>query len=235
MKGKVNWKVALLITAILVSLTCSPVFAAVAPSVASNPAPVVVGAGTYVDAAGNETTIPINEIIITPDELTGNLSPADKVAYDQAKAELTASDSNYSKDLATFLSKNYPKITSGNIVVRDIFDISVTRDLSFGNGQKLELTLDGNYKQGDTLVVIVYNKETNKWDFIEPSDVKVNADGTMTVKFPHLSPVAVLYAENASVEKNSNMSSLLIPVLGGAAVLVIVVAAIVIIKKKKSE
>jgi hypothetical protein len=217
----------------------SQVFATVAPSVAANPAPVVVGAVTYTDAAGNPTTIAAGDVKITADGSATSLTGEAKTVYEEARAELMAPDSDYSKDLAAFISANLPDVKAENMAVRDIFDISVGQALTFGGGQKLELTLKGGYKQGDTVVVTVYNKDTKKWDFIDPNDVKVNADGTLTVKFPHLCPVAVLVAETPTTTENtsketSSQNSLLIPVVGGVAVVAIVAVAFVIIKKKKS-
>lgn len=253
MKGKKNWKAIVLMTAVLLSLTSAQVFATVAPSVSQKAAPEVVGAATFTDADGNAITINPSDIKITADSAEATLTPEEKVVYDKAKAEFTNPNSQYSKDLGDFVTKNYPGIDADKVVVREIFDIKVGQELSFDKGQKLELTLGGSYKPGDSVIVTVYNKDTGKWDFIESSDVKVNADGTITVKFPHLCPVAILVADKdaatatttvESTKKNaapptvsgqaggSNGSSMLIPALGlGAVILAVVFVAL---KKKKS-
>lgn len=253
MKGKKNWKVIVTMTAVLLSLTSAQVFATVAPSVSQKAAPDVVGTATFTDADGNPITIDPADIKITADAAEGTLTPEEKAVYDEAKAQFTNPDSQYSKDLGDFITKNYPGVAADKVVVREIFDIKVGQDLTFGNGQKLELTLGGSYKPGDTVIVTVFNKETGKWDFIESSDVKVNADGTITVKFPHLCPVAILVADKdtatatttvENTKKNaappavtgeaggSNGSSMLIPALGlGAVILAVVFVAL---KKKKS-
>ncbi|WP_373483675.1 hypothetical protein [Acetobacterium sp.] len=253
MKGKKNWKVIVLMTAVLLSLTSAQVFATVAPSVSAKAAPEVVGAATFTDADGNVITINASDIIITADAAEGTLSPEEKAIYDEAKAQFTNPDSQYTKDLADYITANFPGIDADKIVVKEIFDIKVAQELSFDNGQKLELTLSGNYKPGDTVIVTVYNKDTGKWDFIESNDVKVNADGSITVKFPHLCPVAILVADTTSTtatttvdttkknaapptssgqEGGNNGSSMLIPVLGlGAVILAVVFVAL---KKKKS-
>jgi|GEM_PF-2691951 len=254
MKGKKNWKVVLLMTAVLLSLTSAQVFATVAPSVSAKAAPEVVGAATFIAADGNAITINASDIKITSDGAEATLSPEEKAVYDKAKAEFTNPNSQYTKDLADFMTKNFPGIDSDKVVVREIFDIKVGQELSFDKGQKLQLTLGGNYKQGDTVIVTVYNKDTGKWDFIESTDVTVNADGTITVKFPHLCPIAILVADAGSAtatttventKKNAapptvsgeeggsgNNTSMLIPVLGlGAVILAVVFVAL---KKKKS-
>lgn len=254
MKGKKNWKVVVLITVVLLALSGGQVFASIAPSVSQKAAPDVVGAATFTDANGNAITINAADIKITSDAAEATLTPEQKVVYDQAKAQFTNPNSQYTKDLGSFVAQNYPGVAPENVVVKEIFDINVGQDLTFGNGQKLELTLSGNYKQGDPVIVTVYNKDTGKWDFIQSSDVKVNADGTLTVKFPHLCPVAILVSDKApatatTVENtkkntapptvtgqeggNGNGSSMLMPVLGVGAV---VVAAVVFValKKKKS-
>ncbi|MBC3898680.1 hypothetical protein GH811_03515 [Acetobacterium malicum] len=254
MKGKKNWKVIVLMTAVVLSLTSAQVFATVAPSVSQKAAPEVVGAATFTDADGNAITINAGDIKITSDGAEATLSPEEKVIYDKAKAEFTNPDSQYTKDLGDFMTKNFPGIDSDKVVVREIFDINVGQELSFDKGQKLELTLGGNYKPGDTVIVTVYNKDTGKWDFIESNDVKVNADGTITVKFPHLCPIAILVADMTATtatttventKKNAappavtgeaggsgSNTSMLIPALGlGAVILAVVFVAL---KKKKS-
>lgn len=253
MKGKKNWKVVVVMTAVLLSLTSAQVFASVAPSVSAKAAPEVVGAATFTDADGNPITIEAGDIKVTADADEGTLSPEEKAVYDEAKAQFTNPDSQYNKDLEDFITKNYPGIDADKIVVKEIFDIKVAQELSFDKGQKLELTLSGNYKPGDTVIVTIYNKDTGKWDFIESTDVTVNADGSITVKFPHLCPVAILVADTTATtatttvdttkknaappevtgqEGGNNGSSMLIPVLGlGAVILAVVFVAL---KKKKS-
>lgn len=253
MKGKKNWKVIVLMTAVVLSLTSAQVFATVAPSVSQKAAPEVVGAATFTDADGNAITINPSDIKITADSAEATLTPEEKAVYDQAKAQFTNPDSQYTKDLDSFITKNYPGVDADKVVVREIFDIKVAQELSFDNGQKLELTLGGSYKPGDTVIVTVYNEETGAWDFIASTDVTVNADGTITVKFPHLCPVAILVADTTATtatttventKKNAgppavtgeaggnNGSSMLIPVLGLGAVVAAIV--FVVLKKKKS-
>lgn len=253
MKGKRNWKAVMVITAVLLGMTGGQVFATVAPSVSQKPAPEVVAAGTFTDADGKAITIDAADIKITADANEASLTPEQKVVYDQAKAQFTNPDSQYNKDLDSFISQNYPGVAPEKVVVREIFDINVGQDLDFSNGQKLELTLGGSYKPGDTVIVTVFNKETGKWDFIEANDIKVNADGSITVKFPHLCPVAILVADQGAAmatttvdnsKKNSappavtgeaggsNGSSLLMPALGLG--LVILAVVLVALKKKKS-
>ncbi|URN84124.1 LPXTG cell wall anchor domain-containing protein [Acetobacterium wieringae] len=239
MKGKKNWNRIMLMTAALLMLTAGQVFAAVTPSVAQKAGPEVVGTATYIDAEGNATVIDAAKIIITPDAKTGTLSPEQKAVYDEAKALLMDPESEFADELAAFMTENYPGIPAENIVVREIFEIDYSQELSFDNGQKLELTLSGSYKEGDPVIVTIFNKDTGKWDFIETSDVKVNADGTITVKFPHLCPAAILVydqgAETASVvpaeEGGSNTLTLL---LVGLGVLIVAAVVFLILKKKKT-
>lgn len=254
MKSKKNWKNVVLMTVVLLSLTCGQVFASIAPSVSQKAAPEAVGAATFTDADGKTIAINAADIKITADASAATLSPEVKAVYDKAKAELTNPDSQYNKDLGEFLTKNYPGISAENVVVRSLFDITVGQDLSFDKGQKLEITLSGNYKKGDTVIVTIFNKDTGKWDFIESNDVTINADGTLTVKFPHLSPVAVLVADTESAKATTTVentkknaapptstgveggsdsnTSILIPILSVGAV--VLVALLVALKKKKS-
>lgn len=253
MKSKKNWKVIVVVTAVLLALSVSQVFAAIAPSVSQKPAPKTVGAITITDANGNKITINADDIKIVADVDLESLSPEDREVYEKAKAELTAPDSQYSKDLAEYLTKNFPGIDAKNVVVRELFDVSLSDTVVFEEGQKLELTFDSKYKSDDTVMVIVYNKETGKWDFIDLEDVLINPDGTLTVNFPHFSPVAILVADKdpatatATVEadkKNATppmaegqeatgttSSSMVIPVLGLG---VLVVVGFLLIKKKRS-
>ena len=260
MSYKKNWKVVLSMTAVLVSLTCGQVFASIAPSVEQKPAPTLVGAATFTDASGKEIAINPSDIKIIADGSTATLTPEQKVVYDQAKAALTAPDSQYGKDLNSFLTENYPGINSENVIVREIFDINVGQDLVFGEGQKLELTLGGKYNRADTIIVTVFNKDTGKWDFVAVDDVVINKDGSITVKFPHLCPVAILVAggsdtmatttvdgvrKNAQVaatggitmiDGNVNNGPSLMAIVGTAAsVFGIALVGFIVIKKKESK
>lgn len=251
MKIRKNWKFVVVMTALILSLTVIQVFAAVAPSVSQKPAPKVVGGVTITDANGNAITISADDIKIVADGDIDSLSPEEKAVYEKAKAELTAPGSQYSKDLVDFLTKNFPNIAAENVVVRELFDISLSETVGFELGQKLGLTLDTKYQQDDTVMVIVYNKETSKWDFIETSDVVINADGTLSVNFPHFSPVAILVADKtgaapaAAASKDASkaasdqvatgieetMTSTLVPILVTAS---LVLAVFVVVKKKRS-
>lgn len=253
MKGKKNWKVIVVITAVLLSLSVGQVFAAIAPSVSQKPAPKTVGAVTITDANGNKITISADDIKIVADVDLESLSPEEREVYEKAKAELTAADSQYSKDLAEHLTKNFPGIDAKNVVVRELFDISLSDNVAFEEGQKLELTFDSKYKSDDTVMVIVYNKESSKWDFIDPEDILINPDGTLTVNFPHFSPVAFLVVDKeastatATVEtdkKNatppmtegqeatgSASRSMVVPVLGLGALAGV---GFLVVKKKRS-
>ena len=241
MKSKRNWKLVFALSAILMMLTSAQVFATVTPSVAGTAGPSVVGDATFTDENGNTVTIKAEDIKIVADGDESKMTEEEKAVYNEAKAQLMDANSQYSQDLENFLADNFPDLDAGSIVVQDIFDLSVGQDLDFSNGQKLKVTLDGNYNPGDTIIVTVYNKETGAWDFIATDDITVNADGSITVNFPHLCPVAVLTAsemttlsaEEVVAEEESGPGAMTaVLIIGGVFIVGAIVA--VILKKSKS-
>ncbi|WKY43086.1 hypothetical protein Q5O14_10460 [Eubacteriaceae bacterium ES2] len=258
MKGKRNWKIILLATITILMLISSQAFAAVAPSIAGTSGPTLVtftapdgtlAIGSYVDANGVTHYIPAGDgsVVITSDsDYEATLTGQDLANYIAARDQLLNTGSDFYTDLDSFIAENFPDYSGDDFAVRDIIDVGISDDLraaTFEQGYDLQLTFDTDYTEGDVIVVIVYNAETGGWDFIASDDVVVNPDGTVTVTFPHLCPVAFLaasvetasYTEATTAEEPTNTAnSLVIPILAGIGVLIIV-ASLVISKMKKSS
>lgn len=184
---------------LVVCLLASNVFAAdvFTPSVAAKEAPEVKAEEPIV-VEGKEV-----EIVVTPvskadaeethEEVSEALVSARKdIEKVKSVAELPAEGGTVAKDLEKQLEGT--DYTPGDLVVRDLFDVSLTDE----NGEIVKtdkpVTLTFNnvgVKKGEVLIVL-HNKETGKWEVIDSSKVKINDDGSVAVTFDSLSPIAFL-------------------------------------------
>lgn len=258
MKSK-KWKV-LLVTTVFMALMCSQVFASVgiAPSITQKAAPTISGGATYTDANGNVVTISNDKITVTSDADLANLSAEDRAYYEAALSLISGSNEQFLADLDAFAKSEFPNYDENTkFVAKEIFDINVEgSDLVFDSGEKLTLTMEGNYQPGDFVILLVFNKELGKWDFIPSEDITINDDGSLTVNFPHLCPVAIMVEDTESdsstasttvdsTDKNagvtaseveaggSSMSTPVMVSIAGAGILLLAVA-VTVLKKKKS-
>ncbi|WKY46454.1 hypothetical protein Q5O24_08655 [Eubacteriaceae bacterium ES3] len=256
MKSKKNWKLILLATTVITLLLSSHVFATIAPSVAGTDGPTLttftapdgtLAIASYVDADGVTHYIPAADgavTITTDSDFEATLTGEALENYIAARDQLLNTGSEFYTNLTDFIAASYPDYSDSDFAVRDIIDVSISdalRAATFDQGYDVQMTFDAGYNEGDVIVVIVYNAETGGWDFVSSDDVVVNADGSVTVTFPHLCPVAFLSASvetasavEAETAEATTSNSMMIPILAGAGV-IIVVAALVITKMKKTS
>lgn len=175
------------------------------PSATAKPAPEVVqvqsesgesvGAIIY-DESGNEVAgVPTASITVTPvaemEQADTEIKEALTSAYEQLTTvkletlvpELVDAVKNYSADMQM-----------EDLVARDLFDVSLNEAekkmlAESGNSIKLKFDLD---LPADALLLVLHNYEGDKWECIPNEKVTRHDDGSVTVAFDSLSPIAFL-------------------------------------------
>lgn len=199
-------KIAMLLSLamILVMLAVPALAVDFTPSVENKPAPEIVimtdktgapVAAIIYNAQGEEVIgVPVGELIVTPvaeaDGAEAEISDALKKAYAQIQAAGSVAD--LVPNIEQILSQFGIDAKASDLVVRDLFDVSV-----FG-------TYKEYLEQGDNTVTIrfnlnldpkvsllvLHNYSGSDWEVISKDRVKRNADGSVDVTFSSLSPVA---------------------------------------------
>lgn len=175
------------------------------PSATAKPAPEVVqvqsasgesvGAIIY-DESGNEVAgVPTASITVTPvaemeradteikEALTSAYEQLTTVKLETLVPELVDAVRNYSADMQV-----------GDLVARDLFDVSLNeaeKKLLAENGNSIKLKFDLNLP-ADALLLVLHNYEGDKWECIPNEKVSRHDDGSVTVTFDSLSPIAFL-------------------------------------------
>ena len=219
-KGDIKMKkiAAFLLTAVLVLGSSMSVMAAdFTPSVTQKEAPEVkvmkMADGTEVygifrDKDGKEIAgLKRGDIIITPvakrDSASAQIKKNLDEAYDCIQKAKNTTDL-YAK-MAEVLKKAGSDATPDDLVVSDLFDVTFTD--GYGGymdveGNTLTLTFDVKKTPGQTLVILTRCDGVN-WEPVDPKNVTINADGTVTVTFEKFCPVAFL-TDVASVSADPN-------------------------------
>ncbi len=175
-----------------------PTFAAeFVKSIEVKPTPIIINA-EIVDEDGNVILeLEEGDIIITP---LADIDDADipqeakdllKEVYEDLMDGTVTLDEveGLLEQLKEFLGE---EATIDDITIRDLFDVTIINPEALGlmeDGYMLKVTFDLGVDQDEFLAVMAYGE---KWDLVY--DVQVNADGTVTVIFNHISPIAFLTA-----------------------------------------
>lgn len=179
-------KIVVILSAILLVVALAvPSFAAgFTPSVVQKGAPTVVSA---TDADGN--AFADGEVIVTPvsaaDSADAAIADGLKAAYEQIKAAATLTD--IAPSIGDYLKEIGSEASVEDLVVRDLFDVSVTG--AAAESSPITVRFNLGLSQSATLIVL-HNYEGSNWEIIPKDRVKQNADGTVDVTFDSFSPVA---------------------------------------------
>lgn len=254
MKKKI---ITMLIAVTLVMAMSVPVMAAeFTPSVENKPAPEVVPqtdsngnecVAIIYDANGNEIVgVPAGYLTVTP--VSASEAPSAEIkekleaAYEQLQS--VSSLTELSSDLEKVIKEYSPDITVEDLVVRDLFDVTV-----WGTYAEY-LSQEGNYiiirfkltADADSLAAVLYNMEGTTWETVTNDRITRNSDYTVDVAFYELCPVAFLFdAGKLSVDPNAPdspqtgepESNTMIWVVAG--VVVVAAAAFGVVKKRSSQ
>lgn len=256
-------KLAAMATAILAA-ACMAVSVSAAdftPSVTGKEAPDIVpvqtqdgkeAAALIKGADGKEIQgVSADNILVTPvaktDEAPADVSQQLNAAYEQIKAAATLD--KLVPNIADALDKLPGKPAVSDLVVRDLFDVKL------GDAEKA-LLKDGAYVDirfkvslaKDDVIVCLHNVGGTEWEVIDPSKVVNNGDGTVTVSFNSLSPIAfaVQTSDGGSTTKPSDKPvgpaetgergiSPAVLWVGAAALAVVAVITVIEVKKSKSK
>ncbi|MDD3228836.1 MAG: LPXTG cell wall anchor domain-containing protein [Oscillospiraceae bacterium] len=197
------------------------------------------------DASGKEAaSIPVGSLTVTPVSAAKSaVSAIGKqltAAYEQLKTTalntITPAIGNAVKDYS-------PSMTVDDLVVRDLFDVSLDEAAKqqlakSGNSIKIRFALN---LPSDALLLVLHNTEGTTWELIPDEKVVRNADGSVTVEFDSLSPIAFLtdggsiaVDPNGPVSPQTGSESGSILLWGAVGVGTVALAALVIAIKKRT-
>lgn len=259
-------KFAMFLSVLLIAVTlAAPVSAAVNfnPSVEQKPAPTV---DTVTDANGNEVSaiirdqngeevhgvsIDSGELIVTPISQASQAAQAISEmltnAYEQIQQADTIADLVPDVDVASLLTAMGSGSSVEDLVVRDVFDVSVSGEAAeflAQEGNTITFRFQLNIAPSSTLLVL-HNYEGSNWEVIDDDKVVINNDGSVDVTFESLSPVAFVVDQtetytSASTDADAPTSpqtgdSSLPPVAGAGLIAlggIAIVSAVVVWKKR---
>ena len=237
---------AILLTAVLALGSSMSVMAAdFTPSVTQKEAPEVKTTkmadgtevyGIFKDKDGKEIAgLKKEDIIITPVAKRDTASADIKKNLDEAYDSIQKAEkiTDLYAQIADVLKEAGSEATPDDLVVSDLFDVSFSDN--YGGymdteGNTLTLTFNVKKTPGQTLVVLT-RSDGKTWEAVDPKNVTINADGTVTVTFTKFCPVAFLTdVASASVDPNGPASPQTNDISGmsfGCALAVICAAALV--------
>lgn len=211
---------AILAAVLAAACMASPVWAAdFTPSIQGKEAPGVETVQTQSgeeavaiirDETGNEVQgVAADGLIITPVAETDNASAEIRESLLSAYEQIQAADSleAVAPDIGTVLVELTSELTVDDLVVRDLFDVTLGDEehalLEGGN------TIDLRFQLGigaEDLVLCLHNLGGEEWEVIDPSRVVNNGDGTVTVTFDSLSPVAFVVQKTDAAGSDAESS-----------------------------
>lgn len=203
--------IALIITAVLMALLAVPVVAAPAsPSVTAKPVPVMpmmtdkngnAVAGIIYNAAGEE----IGSIL--PDDLkvTSLAGGADvdseilkvlTAAYEQLQSVKSLDE--LVPNLGSVLDQLAPGVAVQDLIIKDLFDISISPEAAalLAAGGTVEFQFELGIEPDEQMLVL-HNLKGTDWEVIDPEHVINRGDGTLSVQFGSLSPIAFVSVPGA--------------------------------------
>ncbi len=200
--------IGLLLAGILALSVSAPALAVeFTPSVENKEAPEIVmqtdstGAECVAiirDADGKELIgVPAGDLIVTPLSSADEAAAATKEALNSANAQLQSVSnlSELSSDLETVIKENSADLKVEDLVVRDLFDVSVTgKYAEYLNRDGASITI--RFKllaDADSLAAVLHNVEGTTWETVSNDRIKRNDDYTADVTLFSLSPIAFLF------------------------------------------
>jgi len=148
------------------------------------------------DANGKEVaSIPVGSLTVTPvsEVKTANASVSKQLTAAYEQLQTTSLDS-IAPALTDAVKTYSPQMTVEDLVVRDLFDVSLDNSAKEqlaknGNAIKIQFALN---LPSDALLLVLHNTEGTAWELIADNKVVRNSDGSVTVEFDSLSPIAFL-------------------------------------------
>ena len=170
-----------------------------------------------------------------------------EAAYEQIQNAASVADLVPDVDFASLLSAMGSSSSVEDLVVRDVFDVSVSGEAAeflAQEGNAITIRFQLNIAPSSTLLVL-HNYEGSNWEVIDDDKVVINNDGSVDVTFDSLSPVAFVVDQtetdtSASTDDDAPTSpqtgdSSLPPVAGAGLIAlggIAIVSAVVVWKKR---
>lgn len=226
------------------------------PSVEAKPAPELVrpnlgpdypnAVAAIYDSNGNIlAALEEGDIVITP-LAEADSAPLEEIAEMLKNAHQEILSAGDLAELCAALDARAaaidPSCTAEDFVVRDLFDVTLTGTAKemLKNGAYLELIFDIDLEAEELPPVVIYKCPGDQWSALEQQQVLNNGNGTVTVRFNKLCPVAFLTLSDNIIVQDPDKTS---PETGyaglggGAAAVGVCVAAaagvILFLRKKK--
>lgn len=246
--------VTLLALTMIVTMSITAMAAGFTPSIEGKEAPKTISvtnaagetvAAIIYDANGKEVaSIPVGALTVTPVSAAQQADAAIKnsltAAYDQLNS--TALDTIV-PELGKAVQNYSAEMTIEDLVVRDLFDVSLDEAAMQQfreSGNTIKIQFDVNLPS-DTLLLVLHNIEGTSWELISDEKVVRNGDGSVTVEFDSLSPIAFLtdggsIAVDPNAPDSPQTDNAPLPMLfwGTIGIGVIALAALVIIIRKRT-
>ena len=230
----------LLVFVLSVSLACTA-FAAetFVPSIGEKPAPELVedangNVGAIVDANGNViddvhssclVVTAVSRMHQAPDVLDEEMDLLGRVYRALSSGEMKIP-----------AEKLHEGLTSEEVVVRDLFDLSWTCEehAALLEQDNYYLRLNFSAEVADEFMFFVMTYKQEEWNPI--TAVQVNEDNTVTCTFAHLCPVAFIYGADEDIPNTGSMigKDMILWVAVMAVSTVALVAVVVDYRKKKA-
>lgn len=223
---------------------CLPVAAEFAPSVSDKPAPPVVDVpgpdgpalGAIYDGAGELLDFLYEDcLVITP---VSEIEDAKDIPQAAKDLLLDLYNKLTSGEMKLPYEKYDPDMNPGNMVIRDLFDISFLcsehPELLAQPGNTMKLTFELGVAANVEVVTMVY--VGGEW---KPVSTKNNGDGTVTCVFDSIGPVSFSVRSEAHAEKpgqTGDISTMPWVITGSCALLALVAVTVIYrVSMKKRE
>lgn len=190
-------------------------------SVEAKPAPEIVAqtdskgnecAAIIYDAEGKEVTgVPSGDLIVTPVSADSAPSPEIKekleAAYEQIRS--VSSLTELSEELEPVIKEVSPSLTVDDLVVRDMFDVTVSgtyADYLSQEGHSISIRFNLS-ADANSLAAVLHNIAGSTWETVSNDRITRNSNRTADVVFYELSPVAFLFdSEKLNIDPNAPAS-----------------------------
>lgn len=151
--------------------------------------------------------VPVDALIVTPVSQRDNADTDIGTALDQAYQQINSVDTldELTSDIIPALETMSSEITVADLVVRDLFDVTVRDENetylnTAGNSITIRFALDLN---PDALLMVLHNYSGSEWEVIQNDQVVRHENGDVSVTFNSLSPVAFV-VDGGEVEIDPN-------------------------------
>lgn len=192
------------------------------------------------DANGKEVySVKSGEIVVTSlaesNAKGGDVKKNLQSAYDQVNNAKSLTD--LVPGLADLLKTEYKDVRSTDLVVRDLFDVSVigtAAEYLAVDGNTISITFGIGVEKTLPLFVI-HNTDGTNWELISGNNAVRNNDGSVTVTFNSLSPIGFVVVNTNLEVKDDTKSPQTFDAASLCVIGTIVAGAALVISKRRIE